>query len=174
MRILVLFLFVSSILFSSSLKRIGVVPANVAYNIDNVSDFSELLYDVVLNAIEEYNLSQSKRDNLYELISEPNLSAQYIKNIKAIYKKINNDPVAYMNEQNLTKLITFDFNTKKINHMMRYCNGKCKVQVNFVYYSLHAKPVFMKSRYEYDGNMCALTNRSRDEINNNIVTFLNK
>jgi len=174
MRIVALLLLVSSLLFSASSKKIEVIPADVTYSIENVNDFSELLFDAVLNAVAEYNFAQTEEEGVFAVTTGPTASAKYAKNIKNAHKKIKKDSLGYMKKRHLTKLITMDFNTKKVNNMMKKCKRKCKTQVNFTFYELDKKPVAKKLTYEYDGKICVLTDRSTDKINHEIEAFLRK
>ena len=172
MRILILLILMTSFLFSDIEKRIEVVPADINYNVEIAEEFSEILYDAVLNAIAEFNFTQKNRDEIYHISDKLLASKEYTKEIKKAHREIKLNASEYMKKNNLTKILLMDFSTDKIVQKLKNCNGKCKVQVSFVQYTLNKQTTTVKLTYEYDGAICLLSDQSTAYINQNIQGYL--
>lgn len=185
MKIFTLFLLLLTLSFADGYKKIGLIPADINYNKEAAQEFSEILYDAVVNAIAKYNFSQNVPQNMYN-ISETVMivkdnkryketllaSKKFQKEIKESHIKIKKDVNSYMKKRGLSKLLVMDFNTKKVTRMMRKCKGLCNVAISLVEYTPNAKPLKMKLKYRYSVDTCQLTDKSTNAINTKIASLL--
>ena len=173
MKIFTLLILLSSLLFSEVEKKIEVVPADINYKMEMAQEFSEILYDAVLNAIAEFNFTQKNRDEIYHISDKLLANKEYSKDIKEAHTEIKLNALAYMKKYNLTKIIVMDFSTNEIVQKLKNCSGTCKVKVSFMQYTLEKKPSTINYVYEYDGAICLLSDKTTVDINKNIRVYLN-
>jgi hypothetical protein len=174
MKIFTLLLLLSTLIFANNFKKIAVIPANVNYDIDSVQEFSELLYDSVINAVAQYNFSQTNPSKMYQIRGPFLAEKKYAQRIKNFHIALRNNSSSLMLKHHLEKLLVMDFSTNQVRRLMRRCKHSCNVTVSFTEYSLGKKPVSKKVTYKYAADTCLLTDKSMNSLNESISSYLSK
>ena len=174
MRIFILLFALATLAFSNEYKRIAVIPSDIDYAKESAQEFSEILYDSVVNSIAKYNFSQKVPQNMYQLRGPLLAQKKYQTQIKNAHITIKDKPLAFMQKHKLDKLLVMDFNTNRVLHMMKNCKKLCKVKISFLAYTLGKKPFSKTLTYKYDADSCLLSDKSTDSLNRSIANYLSK
>ena len=163
-----------SVSFANDYKRLAVIPANVNYSKESIEEFAEILHDTVVNAVAEYNFTQTTSSDMYELRGPLLAEKKYRTQIRNAHVKIKSDPVLFMQKHKLDKLLVMDFSSNRILRTVTRCRGLCSVKISFVEYAEGKEPVSRNLTYKYNGNSCVLSDKSNDSINATIASFLRR
>ena len=174
MRLFFLALLLTTLSFANEYKKVAIIPANINYNKEAAQEFSEILYDSVVNAVAEYNFSQTLPSNMYQLKGPLLAQKKYAVQIKDIHKEVKEAAQLLMVQHKLDKLLVMDFSTNRVVRTMKRCKNLCDVKISFLEFSLGKEPLSKDVTYQFDASSCLLSDSSTDALNSSMTSYLSK
>ena len=159
------------VLVSAKTNTLFVVPANVAYANEDVADFATTVYDSVLNGIAEYNFTQTDPEKIYKVASGVVPIVENKEKIRSIHKELLQNKVDW-SKHHFSKVILFDFSSKRADYLATKCQNKCSLSVHFLFVEPNISRVKKDLLLYYDATSALLDSASVLKLNNTIEKFL--